>query len=104
MSETQALYGGSDWRIDFQAHQLFSSRAQHLALTGCQYIRGPSPGSRREAPFGARGTSLFIGSHSPRARRSESPGFLRAVCTVGFSPAHLPHEHMLHALHERSHF
>ena len=38
------------------------------------YIRGPSRGSRSKAPLGARGTSLLIGCHSPRARRSESPG------------------------------
>ena len=38
------------------------------------FVRGPSPGSRRKAPLGARGTSLLIGCHSPRARRSESPG------------------------------
>ena len=36
------------------------------------YIRGPSPGSCRKAPLGARGTSLLIGCHNPRARHSES--------------------------------
>ena len=61
------------------------------------YIRGPSPGSRRKAPLGARGTSLLIECLRLLApAHIRLPGRCQSVCYFSGARAYVPAGTALH--------